>query len=102
MNAREEKADILIKGKDSMVILNSILKLQVEESRQKYVFILVYNKDKVQLSDKEKIAKTHEKKGKEKYVLFNLGRMKGFNYQDVYMVNQDEFQEQFIDELNWK
>jgi len=100
-NARTEKQNIVLKAKDSITILNSILNQQVEFSRKNCIFILVYNKEKIELSSKEEIAKRLAIKGKSDYTLFDLNKMQGFNFERVLTLDQEQFEDMIVDELGW-
>lgn len=100
-DARAEKHNIILKAKDSIAILNSIISQQIEFTRGNCIFILVYNKDKVKLSSKEMIAKKLAIKGKNDYTLFDLNKMQGFNFERVLTLDQEQFEDMIVDELGW-
>lgn len=100
-NARAEQHNVLNKAKDSLFILNSILGRQIDSSRESDVFVLVYNKNVVQLTPQELRAGALCKKANKRYTLFGLDKMKGFCFKDVLTLNQDQFVDEIVDELNW-
>ncbi len=100
-NAREEQHKILNKAKDSLLILNDITNRQIKDSRRSDFFVLVYNKKKVELTEKEKRADRLREKGHSSFALFGFGKMRGFCFQDVMTLDQESFQEEIVAKLKW-
>ena len=100
-DAREQRQKIRNKATDSLMILNSIFDRQINDSRLSDIFVLVYNKNNVTLTEKEQIAAAKAKKGKRVFVLFGLEKLKGFCFLEVLTLNQEQFKEQIVDALGW-
>jgi len=100
-NGDFKQREIFDKAKDSILILNSILNRQIDDSRQSDVFILVYNQDKKNIDEKEKIAMGKAKKAKQLYTLFGLGKLEGFCFSKVFTLNKQQFEELIVEENGW-
>lgn len=96
---RKDKPQIVSKVKDSLLILNDILKRQISESRKTDIFVLVYNKDK--MGHKNMLAKCKAEKAKERFSIAGLEKMKDFCFLDVLTLDKREFQKQIVEKLGW-
>ncbi|MFR6454054.1 MAG: hypothetical protein ACLUOG_03405 [Peptoniphilus lacrimalis] len=88
----------------SLNIFCDILGINISTTREKMIFILVYNKDKNKISDSECQNNSNSKdfiighvfdKAKEEFVRFDLLKYKGVYFKEVHTFNVDEFCEYF-------
>ena len=107
----KEIFDVRLKIFDSLLILTDIIDKNISFTRQHLNYILVYNEEKNPLTEKDKdekdklqnmqsktFIKKHylEKKGKENYIRFALRRFEKLYFKNVFTVNQNEFENDFI------
>ena len=100
-DASREGHEIINKAKDSMLIMNCILKRQINKSRLSDIFILVYNENKVTINSKDLRAGALAKKANKRYALFGLENIKGFCFKDVQTLTKDMFEEEIAKALDW-
>ena len=80
------------KIKDSLLIINSILKWQLEIDRTYLAFVLVYDGDDKCLTWKEKRAMHLAKRGKSQYVPFGLSGIRGAFFSEVEVIEKNDFE----------
>lgn len=105
---RDKIFNIRLKIFDSLLIFTDIVEKGVNFTRSNMKYILVYNEEKNPSevnkttvrpsSSRNKIAKILiERKGKGKYIRFNLERFENLYFKDVYTYTKEEFEKNFVD-----
>ena len=92
----------------SLNIFCDILGINISTTREKMIFILVYNKDKNKISDSECQNNSNSKdfiighvfdKANKDPIGFGLHKYKGVYFKEVHTFNVDEFCEYFYDNI---
>lgn len=111
-NGKVPKTDNYYKVKKKMPhslnVFCDILGINISTTREKMIFILVYNKDKNKISDSECQNNSNSKdfiidhvhgKAKEEFVRFDLHKYKGVYFKEVHTFDVEEFCEYFYDNI---
>ena len=91
-NGKIERENINIKARDSLLLLCAIMGTSIEETREHFTFVLVYNQDEANLQwDARKSVAMSLKAGKSCPV-FKLDKMEGVYFRKALMVEKKEFE----------
>ena len=88
--------EISKKALESVMIINDILKQNLDFSRSNLDYALVYNKHVKSLSYRRKIAFAKATRGADDYDFWGLGNLRNFCYREVYLIEKQDFEESIL------
>ena len=91
-NGKIERGNINIKARDSLLLLCAIMGTSIEETRERFIFVLVYNQDEANLQWEARKSVAMSLKAGRSCPVFKLDKMEGVYVRKALMVEKKEFE----------
>lgn len=91
-NGAIEKENINLKARDSLLLLCDIMGISIEETRNRFTFVLVYNQDEAKLKWQDRKSIGMSQKAGKSCPVFKLDKMEGVYFKKALMVEKGELE----------
>ena len=100
-NPENYKKTVINKAKDSVLVFNCITSKQLDFNRTNCVFILVYNKNKLE-NPKDRLSLAKAEKGNIMCDLFGTHKLEKLWFSKAISLDEDQFRNQIVERNGWK